>query len=101
MSKTLQIRVDDVMKNAADELFQVLDQTLQLPFEFSSIAIETGGLPFEVKRPNKSLKLSMQEVLNKENLSKPYKTAKDAINAMLEDQMFAIRFNNRMKKMLS
>lgn len=86
MSKTLQIRVDDVMKSAADELFASLGLDTSTAVRiFLSIAIETGGLPFEVKRPNNSLQLSMKEVLNKENLSKPYKTAKDAINAMLED----------------
>lgn len=86
MSKTLQIRVDDVMKNAADELFASLGLDTSTAVRiFLSIAIETGGLPFEVKRPNNSLQLSMKEVLNKENLSKPYKTAKDAINAMLKD----------------
>ena len=86
MSKTLQIRVDDVIKNASDELFSSigLDTSTAVRI-FLKIAIETGGLPFEVKRPNSKLKLSMQEVLDKKNLSKPYKTAKDAINAMLED----------------
>ena len=86
MSKTLQIRVDDVIKNAADELFSSLGLDTSTAVRiFLKIAIETGGLPFEVKRPNRELKLSMQEVLDKKNLSKPYKTAKDAINAMLED----------------
>ncbi len=86
MSKTLQIRVDDVIKNAADELFSSLGLDTSTAVRiFLKIAIETGGLPFEVKRPNSKLKLSMQEVLDKKNLSKPYKTAKDAINAMLED----------------
>lgn len=86
MAKTLQIRVDDVMKNAADELFASLGLDTSTAVRiFLSIAIETGGLPFEVKRPNNALKLSMREVLNKENLSKPYKTAKEAIDAMLED----------------
>ena len=46
----------------------------------------TGGLPFEVKIPNASLKQAMDDVLNKRNLSKPYTNAKDAINAMLEDE---------------
>lgn len=86
MSKTLQIRIDDVMKNAADELFSSLGLDTSTAVRiFLTLAIETGGLPFEVKRPNKALKLSMKEVLDKENLSKPYKSAKDAINAMLED----------------
>ena len=86
MSKTLQISVDYVIKNASDELFSSigLDTSTAVRI-FLKIAIETGGLPIEVKRPNSKLKLSMQEVLDKKNLSKPYKTAKDAINAMLED----------------
>lgn len=86
MSKTLQIRVDDVMKKAADELFSSLGLDTSTAIRiFLSIAIENGGLPFEVKRPKSSLKLAMKDVLNKENLSKPYDTAKDAIQAMLED----------------
>lgn len=86
MSKTLQIRIDDVMKNAADELFSSLGLDTSTAVRiFLTLAIETGGLPFEVKRPNQALKLSMKEVLDKENLSKPYKSAKAAINAMLED----------------
>lgn len=86
MAKTIQIRVDNYLKQAADELFASLGLDTSTAVRiFLSIAIETGGIPFEVKRPNNALKLSMQEVLNKENLSKPYKTAKEAINAMLED----------------
>ena len=86
MSKTLQIRVDDVMKNAADELFNSLGLDTSTAIRiFLSIAIETGGLPFEVKRPKDSLKLAMKDVLNKENLSRPYATTKEAMAAMLED----------------
>ena len=86
MSKTIQIRVDNYLKQAADELLASLGLDTSTAVRiFLSIAIETGGIPFEVKRPSNALKLSMQEVLNKENLSKPYKTAKEAINAMLED----------------
>ncbi len=86
MSKTLQIRVDDVMKSAADELFNSLGLDTSTAIRiFLSIAIETGGLPFEVKRPKDSLKLAMKDVLNKENLSRPYATTKEAMAAMLED----------------
>lgn len=86
MSKTLQIRVDDIMKKAADELFTSLGLDTSTAIRiFLSIAIETGGLPFEVKRPKKSLQVAMSDVLNKENLSKPYNSAKEAIDAMLED----------------
>ena len=86
MSKTLQIRVDDVIKNAADELFSSLGLDTSTAIRiFLTIAIETGGLPFEVKRPKASVKQAMSDVLNKENLSPAYDSAKDAIRAMLED----------------
>lgn len=50
MSKTLQIRVDDIMKKVADELFtsQGLDTSTAIRI-FLSIVIETGSLLFEVK----------------------------------------------------
>ena len=86
MSRTIQLRVDDFLKNAADELFTSLGLDTSTAIRiFLTMSVETGGLPFEVKNPNLSLRQSMDDVLNKRNLSKPYKTAKDAINAMLED----------------
>ncbi len=86
MSKTIQIRVDDVLKNAADELFASLGLDTSTAVRiFLTIAIANGGMPFEVKRADYSLKKAMNDALNKENLSKPYKTAKDAVKAMLED----------------
>lgn len=86
MSKTIQLRVDDFLKSAADELFTSLGLDTSTAIRiFLTMAVESGGLPFEVRNPNLSLKQAMNDVLNKKNLSKPYKTAKDAINAMLED----------------
>ena len=74
------------MKNAADELFLSLGLDISTAVRiFLAISIENGGLPFEVKRPNANLKLSMREALKKENLSKPYQSAEEAIKAMLED----------------
>ncbi len=86
MAKTIQIRVDDVLKNAADDLFASLGLDTSTAVRiFLTIAIETGGIPFEIKRSDYSLKKAVSDVLNKENLSKPYKTAREAVNAMLED----------------
>jgi DNA-damage-inducible protein J len=86
MSRTIQLRVDDVLKSAADELFASLGLDTSTAIRiFLTMSVETGGLPFEVKNPNLSLRQAMDDVLNKRNLSKPYKNAKDAINAMLED----------------
>ena len=86
MSRTIQLRVDDFLKSAADELFASLGLDTSTAIRmFLTMAVETGGIPFEVKNPNLSLRQAMDDVLNKRNLSKPYKNAKDAINAMLED----------------
>ena len=86
MSRTIQLRVDDFLKSAADELFASLGLDTSTAIRmFLTMAVQTGGIPFEVKNPNLSLRQAMDDVLNKRNLSKPYKSAKDAINAMLED----------------
>ena len=50
MSKTLQIRVDDIMKKVAEELFTSLGLDTSTAIRiFLSIVIETGSLLFEVK----------------------------------------------------
>lgn len=86
MSKTIQVRVDDFLKQSADDLFNSLGLDTSTAIRiFLTIAIENGGIPFEIKKPNSSLKEAMEDVLNKRNLSKPYKSAQEAVNAMLED----------------
>ena len=86
MAKTIQLRVDDLLKSAADDLFARLGLDTSTAIRiFLTMSVENGGLPFEVKIPNSSLLEAMDDVLNKKNLSKPYTNAKDAINAMLED----------------
>ena len=50
MSKTLQIRVDDIMKKVAEELFTSLGLDTYTAIRiFLLIVIETGSLLFEVK----------------------------------------------------
>ena len=50
MSKTLQIRVDDIMKKVAEELFTSLGLDTSTAIRiFLSIVIETGSLLFELK----------------------------------------------------
>ena len=50
MSKTLQIRVDDIMKKVTEELFTSLGLDTSTAIRiFLSIVIETGSLLFEVK----------------------------------------------------
>ena len=50
MSKTLLIRVDDIMKKVAEELFTSLGLDTSTAIRiFLSIVIETGSLLFELK----------------------------------------------------
>ena len=86
MSKTIQIRVDDYLKKTADNLFASLGLDTSTAIRmFLAISIENGGIPFEVKLPNDSLKKAMNDVLNRRNLSEPYVNVNDAIQSMLED----------------
>ena len=74
MSRTIQLRVDDFLKSAADELFASLGLDTSTAIRmFLTMAVETGGIPFEVKNPNLSLRQAMDDVLNKRNLINPPK----------------------------
>ncbi len=86
MAKTIQLRVDDVLKSAADKLFASLGLDTSTAIRiFLTMSVETGGIPFEVKNPKFSLTQAIEDVRNRTNLSKPYDSAKAAIDAMLED----------------
>ncbi len=88
MQKVLQIRIDSRLKAAADRLFASLGLDTSTAVRiFFNAALEEGGIPFEVKHktPNAALRQAMEDVRNGVGLSKPYKTAKEAIAAMLED----------------
>ena len=85
---TIQIRVDDRVKMAADSLFNSLGLDTSTAIRmFLSAAIEKDGLPFAVKRrkPNADLLEAIQDTRNRQNLHGPYKTAEEAVAAMLED----------------
>jgi DNA-damage-inducible protein J len=85
---TLQIRVDDNMKSAADTLFSNLGlDTSTAVRMFLSAALAKDGMPFAVKRrkPNADLLEAIQDTRNRRNLHGPYKTAEEAVAAMLED----------------
>ena len=85
---TIQIRVDDNMKSAADTLFSNLGlDTSTAVRMFLSAALAKDGMPFAVKRrkPNADLLEAIQDTRNRRNLHGPYKTAEKAVAAMLED----------------
>jgi len=85
---TIQIRVDDNIKSAADTLFSNLGlDTSTAVRMFLSAALAKDGMPFAVKRrkPNADLLEAIQDTRNRRNLHGPYKTAEEAVAAMLED----------------
>lgn len=86
MSKIIQVSVDNALKDKADELFANLGLDTEAAIKiFLTLSTKLGGLPFEVKLPNNSLDEAISDVLTNTNLSKPYKSAREAVEAMLED----------------
>ena len=85
---TIQIRVDDDTKVAADALFRSLGlDTSTAVRMFLSAALADDGMPFVVKhrKPNADLYEAIQDTRDRRNLHGPYKTAEEAVAAMLED----------------
>ena len=85
---TIQIRVDDDIKEAADSLFNSLGLDTSTAVRiFLSIAIANNGIPFEVKHrePNVDLLEAITDTRNRCNLHGPYTTGEEAVAAMLED----------------
>ena len=68
MASTIQVRVDDELKNKSDALFKDLgtDTTTAIRM-FLTQAIATNGFPFEIKRANTNPfeALSEQDMLDK------------------------------------
>ena len=86
---TIQIRVDDNMKTAADSLFAALGLDTSTAVRiFIAAALEHDGIPFAVKRseqkPNAELREAMEDIRLNRNLHGPFKTAEDAVRSMLE-----------------
>jgi DNA-damage-inducible protein J len=87
MAKSIQIRIDDETKMAADELFASLGLDLSTAVRMFLVAsLRTNGLPFPVKRSlNAETIEAMEDVRLNRNLYGPYRTAKEAVAAMMED----------------
>jgi DNA-damage-inducible protein J len=85
---TIQIRVDDTTKTAADSLFNSLGlDTSTAVRMFLSASLANKGIPFAVKHqePNADLLEAIADTRNRRNLHGPYKTAEEAVAAMLSD----------------
>lgn len=86
MPKTISVTVDDALKSQADELFTNLGMNTSTAIKiFLTLSTKVGGLPFDVKLPSYSLEEAINDVISNNNLSKPYKSAREAVEAMLED----------------
>ncbi|MCI8646842.1 MAG: type II toxin-antitoxin system RelB/DinJ family antitoxin [Firmicutes bacterium] len=84
---TLQIHVDDTLKNEADVLFSSLGLDTSTAVRiFLNAAVKRGGIPFPVQ--HKPIDDSLQEAVYDSrccrNLNGPFESAEDAVASMLE-----------------
>jgi DNA-damage-inducible protein J len=85
---TIQITVDDTIKTEADSLFNDLGLDISTAVRmFLSASIANDGIPFAIerRRPNADLLEAITDTRSRHNLHGPYKTAEEAVAAMLED----------------
>lgn len=86
---TLQINVDDILKQEADDLFSSLGLDIQTAVRiFLKASIENSGIPFYVQHrhlTSQSLTQAVNDVRNRKNLYGPYKTAEEAVASMLKN----------------
>lgn len=85
---TLQVRIDDTLKNNSDSLFSSLGlDTPTAVRMFLTAAQEYHGFPFPISHQPflAESKEAMEDALLRRNLHGPYTTAEEAVNSMLED----------------
>ena len=85
---TLQIRIDDTLKQQADYLFSSLGLDTSTAVRiFLNAAVEHEGIPFSVAHDTQrfSLQKAIEDSRNRRNLYGPFDTAEDALASMLED----------------
>lgn len=84
---TVQIRVDDGLKNRVDSLYSSLGMDTTTAVRMFFIAsLEHDGIPFDVRhKADYSLKAAVRDSRSRSNLYGPYDTAQSAVAAMLED----------------
>jgi DNA-damage-inducible protein J len=88
---TIQVRIDDQIKAAADSLFSRLglDTTTAIRI-FIAASLDYGGIPFKVKhnrhhKPNAEMRKAMEDIHLNRNLYGPFTTVEDAMRSMSED----------------
>jgi len=85
---TIQIRIDEKTKAAADFLFTSLGLDTSTAVRiFLAKSLEYDGIPFAVNHrvPTPDLQQAIEDTRLRRNLSGPFKTAEEAVASMLED----------------
>ena len=85
---TIQVRIDDNIKVAADTLFDNLGLDTSTAIRmFISAALAYDGIPFSIRQrePNSDLAEAILDTRNRQNLIGPFKTANEAVAAMLDE----------------
>jgi len=85
---TIQVRVDEGVKTAADSLFSSLGlDTSTAVRMFLMASLENDGLPFPVKRRviTSDLLEAIEDTRLRRNLHGPFKTAEEAVASMLKE----------------
>jgi DNA-damage-inducible protein J len=85
---SIQVRVDDRTKAAADSLFSSLGLDTSTAVRMFLIkAIEFDGIPFAVnhRTPAPGLREAISDTRLRRNLIGPFDTVDEAMNALLED----------------
>ena len=85
---TIQVRVDDNIKAAADFLFDSLGlDTSTAVRMFLSASLANDGIPFPIKnlKPNAEIQEAITDTQQRRYLHGPFKTAEEAVASMLGD----------------
>jgi DNA-damage-inducible protein J len=88
MSKTIQVRIDDKIKNDADALFSSLGIDTSTAIRiFINAALEARGIPFAVRHriPRTELLEAIEDVREKRNLNDPFENVDNVVKSILED----------------
>ena len=85
---TLQVQLDDALKQAADNLFASFGMDTPTAVRvFLNAAVENDGIPFPITHriPMEDLLEAVQDAREGKNVFGPFDTAEEAVASMLED----------------
>jgi len=85
---TLQVRIDDKLKEKAEELFSSLGMDTSTAVRvFLTLSVEYNGLTFPVKHKDNdySIQKAIHDARTGKDLYGPYSTAAEAMKSLYED----------------